>query len=236
VLLRFAMRDLLLAIVGSLVAAGCGRVGFDVLDGGVAADAASSVSFASLCELSSHVIIEDGIALDDDVGLQLSQAVEAGCGTTVARRTTSQDDAAAVDAVTGRPLVSADELIVLGGGDGPHRVVRYLLGMDTPLLWEGSPVTIRERSTGRIIAQGPTGGSDLILIQVVTEPVGGTLSLSAQGQSGEGTIAAGIYFEQVISSQLASRTASVWFVLEWTDSDGVAGASPDDTYTLIESG
>jgi len=229
----------LLALVTAVPSqAGCGRIGFDALDGspGAADGATDTDSFARLCDFDAHVIIEDGIALDDDVGLSFSQAVATGCGKQITRRSVSQDDASMVDTGTGRPLTPTDELIVLGGGDGPHAVVRYLLQTDTPLRWTGPPATITARATGRVIAQGTTSDTnDFVILQVVREPVGGTLSISGQGYSGEGTIAAGLYLEQTVAPQIGDQSAQ-WIVVEWTDTDGVAGASPDDSYTLIESG
>lgn len=228
-------------VVFALVPTGCGRIGFDSIaadvDAAVPVDAGDeAISFGRLCDFGAHVIVENGIEVDDGVGARLSDAVEAGCGSTVTRRTTSQDDVAAVDADSGRPLVPASELVLLGGGDGPHRVVRYLLTADTPLVWAGSPVTITERATGRVVAQGDTdAANDFILLQVIEEPIGGTLSLSAQGIQENGTIAAAIYFEEVVGPAIAIETAS-WFAVRWIDSDAVAGASLDDTYAVIESG
>ena len=216
-------------VISMFCQAGCGRLGFDSAD--------AALSFAQLCDFESHVIIENGIAIDDDAGLRLSEAVKVGCESTITRRMVSQDDASAVDADTGRPLVLPNELIVLGGGDGPHHVVRYLLEMDTPLVWSGSaPVTIIERATNRVIARGPTNSSnDYILLQVVMEPISGTIAFSGQGLTGNGTSASALYFEQVISPRIADENTS-WIVVQWTDSDGTIGASENDTYTVIESG
>jgi hypothetical protein len=234
-------RALLSLVVSLSFAAGCGRIAFDAIDAGPiddrpdAAGSGSALSFARLCDFDSHVIIENGIALDDDVGRRLSDAVNAGCASNALARTASQDDASTVDATTGRPLTLPGELILLGGGDGPHRVVRYLLAMDTPLLWSGGPPTVTERVSNRVVAQGTTDSSnDFLLFQVVEEPVGGTVALSAQGFGSNGTGAAALYFEQVIGPAIHDDT-STWSVWQWSDSDLTPGPSQADSYTLIES-
>lgn len=232
-------------LVGVLSQSGCGRIGYDELnanDGGQPRDAMgldaaqAALSFRRACDLSTHVIIENGISVDDSAGNQLSQAVGLGCNASITTRVVSQDDASEVDMNTGRPLVPANELIILGGGDGPHRVVRYLLDMDTPLKWGGSPIVITERATDRIIAQGTTdSANDFLLIQVIEEPIGGTISLSAQGLQANGTTAAVLYFENTSNQWLGDSTLR-WLVIQWRDSDGTAGPSDDDTFDLIESG
>jgi hypothetical protein len=202
-------RALLSLVVSLSFAAGCGRIAFDAIDAGPiddrpdAAGSGSALSFARLCDFDSHVIIENGIAQDDDVGRGLSEL--------------------------------PGELILLGGGDGPHRVVRYLLAMDTPLLWSGGPPTVTERVSNRVVAQGTTDSSnDFLLFQVVEEPVGGTVALSAQGFGSNGTGAAALYFEQVIGPAIHDDT-STWSVWQWSDSDLTPGPSQADSYTLIES-
>ena len=229
------------ALAGFLLTFGCGRIDYDsspsVEDAG-GYDAAPELinSFSRICQLEAHVIIENGIAVDDDVGRALSDAVQVGCGSAITRRTVSQDDSSAVDTDSGRPLVPANELVVLGGGDGPHRVVRYLLQADTPLIWTGgSPLIISERATGRVIAQGPTDSTaDFLLLQVIHEPISDTLSVSAQGIHEEGTRAAIIYLEETIVPSIISERAS-WFVVRWTDT-GADGATADDSFLLIDSG
>jgi hypothetical protein len=115
-------------------------------------------------------------------------------------------------------------------------VVRYLLQGDTPLVWGGSPFTITERGTDRVIAQGGTDSqNDYLLLQVVAEPVGDTISLSAQGNGSNGTIAAALYLEKNIGQWVADAQVS-WVVVRWTDSDDVPGPSSDDSFALIESG
>ncbi len=236
---------LLLALFG-LSVSGCGRVGYDALatadasldDADARADGGSDrASFGGLCAFDAHVIIENGVAADDAVGAALSQTLLDACPGSPSRRVTDQSDASAVDPDTGRPLVPADELVVLGGGDGPHRVVRYLLGSDTPLVWSGvDPATITERATGRTVVMGPTSSDhDYVFVQVVEEPVGGTVAVSAQGFRVNGTRAAALYFDQVFSSRLSSDPGT-WFVVEWTDGDGDPMPSAGDDFALLETG
>jgi hypothetical protein len=231
-----------------LALSGCGRLGFDsgsissLGDGGPDASGidagASAPSFADLCNFDSHVIIENGLTVDDDAGQGLSVGVVSGCMLSATIRTASQDDPAEVDQATGRPLSNPDELVVLGGGDGPHVVVRYLLGMDTPLQWSGggATTTIVERSSGRVVAEGPTSETDdLIMLQVLEEPIGGAVVLSGQGLFGNGTRAAALYFQTEFAAQIEAQDFG-WQVVRWTDSDGTAGPSADDDFLVIESG
>ena len=236
------VRGLVCVIASIFFLPGCGRIGFDAVDGAPPKDAKESdanpgvLSFARLCDFSSHVIIESSIDVDNTVGRALAETVKAECAPSTTIRTASQDDPLVVDIDTGRPVTAPQELILLGGGDGPHDVVRYLLEKDTPLRWGGSPVTITERATSRVIAQGATDStSDFILLQVIEEPMGGTTSFSAQGLQANGTIAAALYFENSIGQWIAQEDVS-WVVLRWTDSDRVNGASVDDSYMIIESG
>jgi hypothetical protein len=132
--------------------------------------------------------------------------------------------------------VPADQLVVLGGGDGPHRVVRYLLESDTPIEWSGtSPVTFTERSTGRVIVEGPTSASrDYAFVMVVTEPIGGTWALSAQGIGENGTVAAASWFATEIAPAIDSASYA-WVIVEWTEADAVPGPSAGDAWIVVES-
>ena len=237
---------MLRVLVFNICLAGCGRIGFDATDAQPPKDARVSdarvadanlglPSFARLCDFGSHVIIENGIEEDDTVGRALAETIKAKCGPATTIRTASQDDPSVVD-VDGRPITAPQELIILGGGDGPHDVVRYLLEKDTPLLWGGSPATVTERATSRVIVQGATDNdNDYILLQVIAEPKGGTTSFSAQGFGLNGTIAAALYFEKSVAEWITEGNVS-WVVLRWTDSDEVTGASIGDSFVIIESG
>lgn len=235
---RVALCVWLLGVLG-----GCGRLGFDdVIHAGrdATADAdvePSSPTFANLCSFSRYTIIENGIAEDDAVGAMLSSTLSAGCGTAATTGTVSQRDPGVLDPDSGRPLVGSDELVILGGGDGPHRALAYLLRSDTPVVWSGtSPATFSERASGRMLVDGPTSSDhDFALLMVVAEPIGGTRALSASGIGVNGTIAASRWFATEIAPTIATSSLS-WLLIEWTNGDADPRPSDGDSYVIIGSG
>lgn len=226
-----------------LLAAACGRLDFDEVPGGsVVNDAgpdagSTSIAFRDLCAFDRLTVIENGLAVDDQVGAGLAAAVAVGCAKTPTTRTVDQDDPGILDPSTDRPLIAPDDLVILGGGDGPHRALAYLLDADTPVIWSGgSTATYTNRATGELIVMGPTSSShDYALLMIVTEPIGGGRILSASGMQANGTKAAGYWFANVLAPAIATD-ADVWTLVEWTDSDGAAGPTAGDTFTVLASG
>jgi hypothetical protein len=226
------------AFAVALVAAmGCGRLGFD--DRVVADAPPFALTFASTCALRSHVLISDGLPIDDAAAHALSESISTACGIPHDRSTVMQDAAGVLDPVTGRPLIAPTSLTVIGGGDVPQRAMRYLLLRDTPLAWTTpapmmSSIVVRE--DGRVVASGPISAThDYLMLFVVTEPIGGSHVVSAQGALANGTTAAGIWFSTRLAPTLAS-SSNTWAVVEWTDTDAVMGASTGDTYVVLGEG
>lgn len=221
--------------------AACGRLAFEDTpdDAGLEPDAdeGGGSAFRDLCGFGRMTIVENGIALDDGVGAVLADAVAARCATSPMTRTVSQDDPGILDPATDRPLLAPDDLAVIGGGDGPHRAIAYLLRGDTPVIWSGSSTaTYRERATGRVIATGPTSAThDYALVMVVTEPIGGARILSAQGMTGNGTVAAGYWFQTALAPGIATNGAT-WTLVEWTNADGDPAPSAGDSFVVIAAG
>jgi len=218
-----------------IVLAGCGRLAFDPVDD----PPSTETTFRDLCRFDQVVVIENGLSVDDQVGNSAAAALASGCGATPVTRRVAQDDPGILDPGTGRPLIAADELVVIGGGDGPNRAIAYLLAADTPLVWSDANnlATIRERATDRrIVADGPFSSShDYAMVMVIEEPIGGGRVLSAQGLTANGTSAAGSWFATAIAPQVTSSTAR-WEVIEWTDTDGTPGVTAGDTLVLVDTG
>jgi hypothetical protein len=210
---------------------GCGRIGFDEGDEGV-----SGPEFRSLCAFDKVTVIKNGIAVDDMVGVALQRALESGCGNAPLVGVVSQDDPGVLDADTNRPLIDPSRLAIIGGGEGPNRGIRYLLEADTPVVWSGtSTATIRERSTNRLLAEGPiTATHDFVMVMVIVEAIGGLRVLSGQGFTREGTIASRLAFDQIAPT--ISTNSDVWTLIDWTDTDGATGATTNDTFRIVESG
>ena len=230
----------MLGRLAPLILVACGRLGFDERavsdDGG---PEPTNPEFRSLCGFAPVTVIQNGVPLDDATGTLLAEAVRAGCSSSVATRTVSQDEPGVLDGTTGRPLLARDELAAIGGGDGPNRAIAYLLRDDTPVTWVTQNTgftTFRERASGRVIVQGPTSaGHDYAFVMVIREPISGGHILSAQGIVANGTIVAGDYFAREIAPTLATNT-NAWSIVEWTDSDMTRGPSDGDDLVLIESG
>lgn len=217
----------------SLVLAGCGRFGFD----DTPRDAPDTgTSFRSLCHYAQVTVVDNGLTVDDMVGATLASTLAGGCGNAPATTTVAQDASGILDP-TGRPLVSPDQLVVIGGGDGPNKAIAYLLQADTPVIWSSSSqATYHERATGRLIASGPVSSThDYAVVMVVDEPIGGTRILSASGQTVNGTKAASFWFTTQLAPVIATELRA-WAVVEWTDTDGDATPSAGDTWAVAGSG
>jgi hypothetical protein len=229
----------MLVRLAPVVLAACGRLGFDEATRDDAGSGEPAVEFRSLCATATLTVIENGNVIDDDVGRRLAAAVQMSCDVTLPTRTVSQDDPGILDSGTDRPLLAADELGVIGGGDGPNRAIAYLLRGDTKITWitaVNGDTTFRERTTNRLIVDGPTNaGRDFAFVQVIVEPISGARLLSAQGITTAGTSVAGAWFETMIAPMLAAST-DAWTIVEWTDSDPIAGPSADDDLVIVESG
>jgi hypothetical protein len=214
---------------------GCGRARFDDTPDAKLDTTASG--YRGLCGFARLTVIENGLTIDDSVGTMLASTMAAGCRTAPATRTVSQDTQGILDPATDRPLMAADDLVVIGGGDGPNRGLAYLLKADTPVVWSGSSqATFEERATGRTIAMGPTSTShDYALVMVVSEPIGGTKILSAAGMQVNGTLAAGYWFTNQIAPSIATDV-DVWTLVEWTNADADPTPSSGDTFVVLGTG
>ncbi|MBS1124004.1 MAG: hypothetical protein H6Q90_6232 [Deltaproteobacteria bacterium] len=221
---------------GFVLLVGCGRLAFDPEP--VATDGALSQSgFRQLCAFTRVTVIENGLQVDDLVGASLSASLSSRCPVAPITRTVSQGAPGILDPTSGRPLLAVDDLAIIGGGDGPHRAIAYLLRSDTPVTWTGSSIaTFRERATGRTIVTGPVSDShDYALVMVVAEPIGGGRTLSASGMAGNGTRAAGYWFANEVAPTIAANELG-WTLVEWTNADGDPGPTVGDTFVVIESG
>jgi len=221
-------------LLGPLVLLGCGRLDFAA--GPDAGDVAGA-TFRSLCGFAQVTVVQNGLPIDEAAGTTLASAVADGCGVTPAVRVVSQDTPGILDPATDRPLIAADDLVVIGGGDGPNRAIAYLLQSDTPVIWSGSSfATYKERRSGRTIVQGAVSdGHDFALVMVVAEPIGGDLVLSASGMTASGTTAAAYWFATQIAPAITAD-AHGWELVEWTDADADPAPSAGDTFTVIETG
>jgi hypothetical protein len=222
--------------MAAVALAGCGRIAFDSPpEDGATGVAASGLH--ALCAFTQRTVIDNGLTVDDGVGALLDASLSTGCSNAPITRTVSQDDPGVLDPVTGRPLVAANDLVVIGGGDGPNHAIAYLLRDDTPVTWSSSPTpNYRERATGRTLAMGPvTDAHDYALVMVVVEPIGGSRILSASGMNVNGTLAAGYWFQHEIAPAITTDD-EMWTLVEWTNADSDPTPSAGDTFVVLASG
>jgi hypothetical protein len=186
-------------------------------------------------------VISDGQPADDAVGANMMNAIAAGCGTAPATQTISQNTSGILDPSTSRPLLAADALGIMGGGNAYQRAMAYLMQSgDSPLVFSSTAtdVTVTERATSNVVYQAPLSSlsntHDIGGLMLIHEAVSGGAYLDSNGRVGQGTLAGGYYFTATIAPQLRTDMAS-WYVIEWTDRNGNSVPDAPDTYNVIAS-
>jgi len=141
----------------------------------------------------------------------------------------------------GRPLAGGSTSYISGGGAFGQDLIEYLdkAGV-TPiyLTGDGAQYTFRSRQTGQDVVAAPVGtlsdGHDFFLVQLVVEPISGTLSIETMGMLAPGTVAGGFW----VASDMVPKRAmypDTWYLFEWTDSgDKVPDAT--DTFRMVSHG
>ena len=248
-----------------ILAAGCGRLGFDGTSGGAdgaapgdghaadtggLADAGADTTsdsgtaalvpvFSTACTISSIVVIQDGVAIDDAAGNQVANASAQACGNGATVTTIDQNATGVLD-TAGRPLLGPSKIAFEGGGDAFQRSVQYLEMADTPLIPQtgANRVQLVIRATGAFaldVAANTYGmRHDMGYLQVTLEPTSNTLVLSAIGNTASGTTAAGLWFDANRASIVTSSLH--WYVIDWQDTDATTGPSAGDTFMVVSSG
>jgi hypothetical protein len=200
------------------------------------------VAFQNICAEPSATVLFDARDVDGDAGVQIASLLtDGGCSAAPAVRfVTDGVDAGVLDS-TGRPVVGGSELLIAPGGPFVQAVVSYLEQSATAVFHSGS-------ATGHILVLRADGGvlvdagdstlgahHDFFVLELVREPINGSLTLIAYGFAGPGTPAGAWYLGNVVLPD-ASTYPETWLVVEWTDTnnDGVPNAG--DTFSVIASG
>lgn len=196
--------------------------------------------FQDICLFMRAIVVEDTTAVDTEVSQQVLASLQVTCGVTFTIRHASQADAGIL-AADGRPLWDPSELGMLSGGPQIHDAVRYLdLNATQIYVQESDPNAVwGERTTNNVVISLPlatfTPTHDVGIMQIVQEPIGGTVSLNVYGHATQGTLAAAYYFTTAIVPNLKNDRRR-YYVIEWTDQDGDAVPTAADVFELRGSG
>ncbi len=132
-----------------------------------------------------------------------------------------------INTVTGEPIIT-DSIIVIFGGpliSAPgHYYQKYTM---TPVYWTGDGVTHRFWRTSDdtqladlLYSKVFSGSEDMFVIQTFTDDDNGNSVYLLYGFGWKGTFAAGIYFKDVILSDLKSNPdlyTNSYYIYKWTD-------------------
>jgi hypothetical protein len=205
--------------------------------------------FMNVCGNASATIVQDGVTNDNNAGVVVSAAMKK-CTVPQNVKIIAQD-AGPIDP-TGRPSTNVGNSFVAAGGSFFQLGIHYMEQQGyAPILVNDNGTStsyIRASDATTVVSTLNTNLSpnhDFFVLEMMTEPISGTLVVSIQGLGGPGTAAAAWYFNNVVVIDLladggvdAGELAKSWVVYEWTDNmaspDGAPGS--DDTFLLHGSG
>ena len=183
-----------------------------------------AASLGNVCANPRATVVLDGLSLDDQAGLKLASALSTGCSPAVQVSQVLQADAGFL-AEDGRPDLGPGETFVAPGGGFGQRGVRYLDQAELSpvgVTADATGLVFFGRASGQTIAREDftnlTDHHDLFVLEMVVEPVSGTLCLAAYGLMGPGTVAAAWLLENQVLPARASYSKS-WYVFEWSDTN-----------------
>ncbi|MFZ5471543.1 MAG: hypothetical protein ACOZIN_19125 [Myxococcota bacterium] len=203
-------------------------------------------TFPNFCANRRVFVIYDGIAIDDGAANVLASTIVQNCSTQTQLTYSQQTNPALVDQTTGAPLAGSGATYVLAGGPWPSKVVKWLerTRQTTKIYFDQNGTTelyFKKRADGTTVSTLPQAqcspGKDHFVVELVTDPVNGTLALISYGacSGGYGTQAGAWFWANVMLPSRASYPDS-WYVFEWVDGNGDATANTGDTFTQLASG
>jgi hypothetical protein len=224
----------------------CGACGNSCMDGQFCdGSQCLAPTYPNFCANSKVYVVHDGITADNAAADLMSSTISANCPPSVMVTTANQTDAALVEQSTGRPLAGSGVTYVLGGGPFPSKVLRYLESTlkTTPIYFDapdGINFYWRDRKTMTAVAQMKGSACstthDQFLIELVTDPMSGTLSLVGYGAcSGKGTLGAAYFYANMLLPNKMIYPDS-WYVFDWTDKNGNSSPDNGDTFTVLAHG
>ena len=201
-----------------------------------------STILAHACNSKKATFLLDGLQADQEATVVVHAALTARCTPPPLAMTISQSVSGAINTTTGQPVVGGGELLVAVGGDFAQRLVNYLEDSGTTQVYNEydglSTLWFKRRDANNTVLATVTKSTltpthDYFLVEVVLEPISGTLSLVIYGADSPGTKAGAYYFANTILPSIATYTQS-WYLYEWMGMNADAG--PADTFTLLASG
>ena len=199
-----------------------------------------ALNFEALCTVTSAVVIEDGVGVDDAAGAILGNAV-AGLCSTGAPQVVAKTNATYLDQTTGEPLNGPGTGYIVAGGSFFQPVVQYLqdqgLAAVLPSFDSNNNVTLTRTDTGMVVITdtlaNSNAGHDYFVIQSVYVETRGIFLFNLYGVLEFGTTAGAWYFANVLVP--AVGVPDGWMVVEWTDGNANNVADDANEFTVLAS-
>ncbi len=196
---------------------------------------------ANVCANARGGVSLDSYPVDIEAGVAIGTALATNCMPAVTIDQVVQSSTGFLDPGTGRPISGPGDTFVAGGGAFGQRGVAYMEKALSPIFLtsDGTTGQIRNRAANTAIVTTPvnllTEHHDYFYVQLMVEPVSGTLCFSGVGMLGPGTQAVGFFTAAELVPNRSKYTAS-WYVYEWTDSNNDSVANAGDMFTQVASG
>jgi hypothetical protein len=205
--------------------------------------------FSNLCANRAATVVMDGLGPDDmaasGIGGALSSA-DGGCQAPLSVQFAVPDAGTVLAPDSGQPITGPGDSLVVAGGSYGQVAIGYMDSAGLSTIVQESDGTygwLQDTGNGRNIVCTTTGDAgglvnaqhDYFLLQLTVVPGSGTLTFSAFGLFGPGTLAAGYFFDNTVFPNLASY-GERWYVVEWIDTDGNFMPSAGDTFTVLAYG
>jgi len=199
-------------------------------------------TLAHVCSLPRVAVVLDGQEGNETPSRAMAAAMAAQCKPAPTVREVSQTVPDALNPASGRPISGAHELLVAGGSSFYARLLGYVddngispvrdvFVSDTRLL------EFTNAKTGEIlVSRGldePNDSHDFFVIQLMRDPITGSIVLNAEGFWESGTVAAAYFFQHGMLTNL-SAFDKAWYIYDWTDKNGDKLPN-DDEMTLVKS-
>jgi hypothetical protein len=198
---------------------------------------------ANLCASKKATFLLDGVPADQESSAVVQAAVMARCAPAPTTTTSSQSVSNAINTTSGQPIAGGGELLVAVGGDATQRLVNYLEDSGTSRVYneyDGFNTTwFKRRDVNNSVVATITMSTlspthDYFLVQIVFDPISGTLSLVLYGLDAPGTRAASYHVANTMLPSIGTFTQT-WYLYEWLGTSA-GGPTPGDTWTLLASG